>query len=392
MVGEAKWLEKLREFVYDLLVFAHKEKHMNSQDVFCPNMECPARGQVGEGNVIGHGRKRPRFCCKVCGKTFGARTGTPLHRRSTAIEVIVQVVTLVSYGCPIPAIEAAFGVQARTVREWVRASGRQCEGVQQHLVVQPQELGQVQADELRVKLAGGVVWMAMAMVVASRLWLGGAVSAKRDYKLVERVAQLVARSAAGQRVMIVVDGFVAYIEAFKRACATYVKHAKGGRRTCVTWPGLVIAQVVKRAPNGEWLVHRLVQGDVRDFLTGLWSTEGCQVLNTAFIERLNGTFRARLSPLVRRTRALARHADTLTHSMNLVGACYNFCSLHASLTTRDGQRRTPAMAAGIADHLWSVQELLSYRVPPPRWVPPRPRGRRSRAFQALIDRWAPTHH
>jgi transposase-like protein len=378
--------------VYDLLVFQHREKHMNPLDVFCPNMDCPARGQVGEGNVVGHGSKRPRLRCTVCHKTFSPRTGTPLHRRSTATEVMVQVVTLVSFGCPIPAIEAAFGLQARTVREWVAASGRQCEGVQQHLVQRPQDLGQVQADELRVRVAGGVMWMALAMVVASRLWLGGAVSATRDRKLIERVAQLVARSASGQRVMVVVDGFVAYVEAFKRACATYVKHPKGGRRTCVTWPGLVIAQVVKRAPNGEWLQHRLVYGSVRDFLTGLWSTRGCQVLNTAFIERLNGTFRARLSPLVRRTRALARRADTLTCSMNLVGACYNFTTLHTSLTTPEGVRRTPAMAAGITGHLWSVGELLSYRVPPPRWVPPRRVGRRSRAFQALIDRWAPTHH
>jgi transposase-like protein len=366
--------------------------HMNPQDVFCPNLDCPARGQAGEGNVVGHGSKRPRFRCTVCRKTFSPRTGTPFHRRSSAIELIVQVVTLVSYGCPIPAIEAAFGLQARTVREWVRAAGRQSERVQQHLVHRPQDLGQVQADELRVRVAGGVVWVAMAMVVTSRLWLGGAVSANRDRKLIDQVASLVARSAAGQRVMLVVDGFVAYIEAFKRACATYHSHPKGGRRTCVPWAELVIAQVVKKAPNGEWLQHRLVHGSVRSFLTGLWSTAGCYVLNTAYIERLNGTFRARLAPLVRRTRALARHVDTLKNGMNLVGTCYNFCTLHTSLTTREGMRRTPAMAAGITDRVWSVRELLSYRVPPPRWIPPRRVGRRSRAFQALIDRWAPTHH
>ena len=365
---------------------------MNPQEVFCPNLDCPARGQVGEGNVIGHGRKRLRFRCTVCRKTFSPRTSTPFHRRSTAIEVIVQVVTLVSFGCPIPAIEAAFGLQARTVRDWVRAAGRHCQGVQQHLVQQPHELGQVQADELRVRMAGGVVWMAMAMVVASRLWLGGAVSTKRDRSLIEQVAQLVAKSTAGQRLMVVVDGFGAYVECFKRACATYLPHPKGGRRTCVPWSELVIAQVVKHASNGEWLQHRLSHGSVRSFLTGLWSTKGCQVLNTAYIERLNGTFRARLAPLVRRTRALARHIDTLSCGMNLVGACYNFCTVHSSLTTREGQRRTPAMAAGITDHLWSVRELLSYRVPPPRWIPPRRVGRRSRAFQALIDRWAPTHH
>jgi transposase-like protein len=365
---------------------------MNPQDVFCPNMACPARGQAGQGNVIGHGRKRRRYRCTVCRKTFSPRTATMFHRRRTLMRLIEQVVTLVSYGCPIVAIEAAFGLQARTVRGWVAAAGRQSAAVQQHLVQQPQDLGQVQADELRVRIVGGVVWIAMAMVVSSRLWLGGVVGMTRDRTLIDRLAAIVARSALGQRVLLVVDGFGAYVEAFKRACATYQSHPRGGRRTCIPWEGLTIAQVIKHGADGQWLRHRLAYGSVRNFLTGLWSTPGCQVLNTAFIERLNATFRARLAPLVRRTRALARLPESLTQGMQLVGACYNFCTLHTSLTTEEGLRRTPAMAAGITDHCWSMSELLSYRVPPPRWQPPRRRGRRSRALQALIDRWAPTHH
>lgn len=365
---------------------------MNPRDVFCPNLACPARGQIGQGNVIGHGQRRRRYRCTVCHKTFSPRTGTMFHRRHIAMQLIVQIVILVSHGCPIPAIEAAFGIQARTVREWIAAAGRQSEAVQQALVQQPQELGQVQADELRVRVAGGVVWMAMAMVVTSRLWLGGVVGAMRDRHLIDRLAAIVARSALGQRLMLVVDGFAAYVEAFKRACATYQVHPHGGRRTCVPWPHLVIAQVIKHAGDGHWLRHRLAHGAVRDFLTGLWSTPGCQVLNTAFIERLNATFRARLAPLVRRTRALARLPETLTHGMQVVGASYNFCTLHRSLTTTEGVRQTPAMAAGITDHCWSMSELLIYRVPPPRWEPPRRPGRRSRQLQALIDRWAPTHH
>jgi transposase-like protein len=297
---------------------------MNPQEVFCPNMACPARGQTGQGNVIGHGQRRRRYRCTVCRKTFSPRTGTMFHRRHTAMHLIVQIVTLVSYGCPVAAIEAAFGIQARTVRAWVAAAGSQSAAVQQALVQQPQPLGQVQADELRVRVAGGVVWMAMAMVVTSRLHpegtRGGVVGATRDRGLIDRLAAIVARSALGQRLMLVVDGFGAYVEAFKRACATYQAHPHGGRRTCVPWPGLVIAQVVKHAVQGPWLQHRLAYGSVRDFLTGLWSTPGCQVLNTAFIERLNATFRARLAPLVRRTRALARLPEALTYAMQVVGA------------------------------------------------------------------------
>jgi hypothetical protein len=262
------------------------------------------------------------------------------------------------------------------------------------LVQQPRDLGQVQADELRVRLANAarVVSLAMAMVVSSRLWLGGVVSTTRDRTLLARLAALVAASALAQRLLIAVDGFGAYVDAFRRACATYRSHPHGGRPTCVPWPQLVIAQVVKPAPDGRWLQHRLAFGSVRDFLTALWSTPGCQVLNTAFIERLNATFRARLAALVRRGRALARSPEVLERLMYLVGASYNFCTMHLSLTTAGGVRRTAAMAAGLTDHIWSMSELLNYRVPPPRWQPPRRPGRRSRQMQAWIDRWVTTHH
>jgi hypothetical protein len=156
---------------------------------------------------------------------------------------------------------------------------------------------------------------------------------------------------------------------------------------------VVIAQVVKqyagRAVTGS--IHRLVHGSVRMFLTLLWSTKGCQVLNTAFIERLNGTFRSRLAVFGRRTRVLARRGATVERGMYLVGTLYNFCCIHRSLRMPDGRHRTPATATGITDHVWSVSEVLHYRVPLPRWEPPRRRGRRSRALEALIDRWCPHH-
>jgi hypothetical protein len=116
--------------------------------------------------------------------------------------------------------------------------------------------------------------------------------------------------------------------------------------------------------------------------------QGQGVLNTAFIERLNATFRARLGPLVRRTRSLARHQTTLHAGMYLVGVVYNFCTFHDSLCLAGGPQRTPAMAAGITDRRWSVAELLWHRVPPPRWTPPKRRGRRSKTLQELFQRWA----
>ena len=120
-------------------------------------------------------------------------------------------------------------------------------------------------------------------------------------------------------------------------------------------------------------------------------------VNTAFIERLNATFRQRLSALGRRTRALARRPATLNAGMYVMGCLYNFCTCHHSLRRKlsvgtYGHRwvkRTPALAAGLTDHVWSRQELLNYRVPLPPWRPHRGRqGRWSKATHALVERWA----
>lgn len=355
-------------------------------------MDCPARGQIGEGNIGVHSRKRQRYWCKVCCKAFSARSGTPFYRRRTDEETITRVVTLVAHGCPIVAVEAAFGFQAQTVREWMQASGTHAQTVHHDKVVQPRELQQVQADEIRVKTQRGVVWMAMALMVSTRLWLGGAVSPTRDRTLITRLVAIVAACALPGPLLFVSDGLSTYIDAVRKAFRTRQK-GTGGRPRLVAWPELAIAQVVKqyagRAVTGT--VHRLVQGSERVFLTLLWSTPGCQVLNTAYIERLNATFRERLACLGRRSRRSARRLETLTEGMYLTGTLYNFCSVHSSLSLPDGRKQTPAMAAGICDHPWSVSELLHYRVPPSRWQPPRRRGRRSKALEALIDRWCPDH-
>jgi len=82
----------------------------NASQVFCPNLECMARGQIGQGNIVSHGRKPPRYRCKTCGKTFSAKEGTLFAGLHKPMEVIVMVVTLLAYGCPIQAIVHAFGL------------------------------------------------------------------------------------------------------------------------------------------------------------------------------------------------------------------------------------------------------------------------------------------
>ena len=362
---------------------------MNPHSVWCTNLSCPARGQQGKGNITIHSRKEHRYRCSLCEKTFGARSGTPFHRRRTDEHIIILVITLVSWGCPLVAIEHAFGFHPQTIRSWLEAAGRHAETLHHDLVSQPRDLGQVQADEVRVKTQCGIVWMAMAMMVSTRLWLGGVVSTQRDQRLITRLVALIAASAMCAPLLLVVDGFSSYLAAFRLAFRTRVRSGSRGAPRKVPWAELCIGQVVKHTHKRRVVEvsRRLVQGTWATAERLMRQTPGCEVLNTAYIERLNGTFRARLAPLARRTHHLLHRKEMLHVGMYLVGGLYNFCTVHASLTMGTAEQRTPAMAAGITDHCWTVEEFLWRRVPPPRWEPPRQRGRRSKAMQQLIERW-----
>src|SRR5215475_3093840 len=188
---------------------------MDPTTTFCPNEHCPSRGQIGRGNIGIHSLKEQRFICHACHKTFSARTGTVFYRLRTSAETVVLVITLLAHGCPVQAIVAACGFDERTVAAWWARSGRQGQAVHEHLVEQPRDLGQVQADELRVKKQDGIVWMAMAMMVQTRLWLGGEVSAQRDLPLMRRLLKRVRRCAAQRPLLICTDGLVSYIRAIR---------------------------------------------------------------------------------------------------------------------------------------------------------------------------------
>jgi transposase-like protein len=188
---------------------------MDPTTTFCPNVACPARGQTGQGNIGIHSCKDKRLLCTACQKTFSATKGTAFYRLRTSAETVSLVVTLLAHGCPLQAIVVAFGYDERTGASWVARAGDQGQAVQEHLVEQPRDLGQVQADEIRVKKQGGIVWMALAMMVKTRLWLGGEVSTQRDMPLIRRLIERVRRCAAHRPLLVCTDGLVSSIRAVR---------------------------------------------------------------------------------------------------------------------------------------------------------------------------------
>jgi len=259
---------------------------MDPTTVCCPNLACSARGHIGQGNIGIHAQKDRRFICPQCRTTFSATKGTVFYRRRTAAETVALVVTLLAHGCPVHAMVAALGFDERTVADWWARSGRQGQAVQEHLVEQPGDLGQVQADEIRVKKQGGIGWMALAMMVKTRLWLGGEVSEQRDRPLIRRLIERVRRGAARRPLLVCPDGLVSSIRAMRETLRDPVHTGTGGRPRLRRWRHVLIAQVVKRSERRRVVdtERRLVDGTPARVETLRRRSHGDGVINTAYIE------------------------------------------------------------------------------------------------------------
>lgn len=358
---------------------------MNPQHQFCSNDTCPDKGKTNQGNIVIHSRKEQRYKCKTCGTTFTETKGTMLYGLKKEPEQVFQVVTLLAYGCPVQAIVEAFHMDERTVRAWHEKAGHQCQQVHEHVIGQAKlDLQQVQADEIKVKTQMGVVWMALAIMVSTRLWLGGVIGSARDTSLLQVLMTRIRESALCRPLLIAVDGWRAYVEGIRKSFRTPLRTGKQGRPRLIHWPDIHIVQVVKqRCKAGLTIDRRIVQGCRQTIQHLVQQTQGQGGINTAYIERLNATFRQRMSCLTRRTRHLARQQHTLQAGMYLVGTVYNFCSYHSSLRLKlwIGERgfrwvqRTPAMAAQLSDHRWTIGELMTFKIPPAPYVAPKRRGR-----------------
>jgi hypothetical protein len=362
---------------------------MDPPNRFCHNQRCWAYGRAGEGHIAIHSRKERRYKCKRCEKTFSETKGTALYRMHKPHELVATVVTLLAYGCPVQAIVAAFGLDERTIARWQLMSGQRCRRLHEHIIQAGDvPLAYVQADELRIRIVGGVLWMASALSVTSRLWLGGVVQARRDRTLIRGLLERVRACGAFRSLLLCTDGLSSYPKQALKVFSEPLLTGKPGRPRLLLPEGLMVAQVIKRYSRRRvvGVVRRVVVRGTRAAVGArLGATQeggATAVINTAYIERLQATFRSRLAPLARKTRAAVRQRATLEAGMWLIGTVYNFCQTHRSLrlprsdpaeTPRRWVERTPAQAAGLTDHRWSVYELLSFAVAPSA---PKRRGRR----------------
>jgi len=377
---------------------------------FCPHAKCDYRGWLELNNLRanGHPNGGPwrQFHCTSCNGYFLETHGTIFHGKQAEVELIVRVLACLAEGLGIRATARVFEVAPNTVLAWLVEAAEQLRAFSAHFlckvhvnqlqldelyaVLREVKAGEISEDEAITRLERSPYWVWTAMDPESKLLVVIAVGT-RTLEMAQRVVhQVVQVLAPGCVPLFLTDGFREYMTALLAHFGHWMQPERRqdkGPRPKPRWmplPALLYAQVVKsyRRRRIVGVKHRVVFGTLEQVHQVLVACG--RKINTAFVERLNLDIRQRVAAVGRRVNTLCQGEDGLRHQLTVYHAYYNFCLPHASLrqpvplpepthgngSAKRWQPQTPAMAAGLTDHVWTLREVLLFRVPP--W--PQPAG------------------
>jgi IS1 family transposase len=383
-------------------------RQVDTSTQFCPNLDCDYYGWAGFRNLQanGHPSGRPwrQWHCTACGGYFLETHGTPFHGKHVAPDLLVWAVGALAEGLGIRAVARVFEVDPNTVLQWLVEAADHLKAFSEYFLhdvhvtqVQLDELyallravkdGEVREAEALKRLSRSSHWVWVALDPVSKLLLTIDVGDRTLAMAQDVVHQVVQVLAPGCVPLFLTDGLKEYATALLAHFGQWVQPPR--RQTTgpvpkprwMPLPQLLYAQVIKvtRRRRLVCLSHHVVFGT----LAAVEQVLAAQSwhINTAFIERINLTIRQHVAAVGRRVMTLCKGEDGLHQQLALYQTYDNFCLPHASLrqslphpeltngsgSAKRWRPRTPAMAAGLTDHVWTLREVLLFRIPP--WPQP----------------------
>ncbi len=364
-----------------------RRKRAKTEGYACPNKECEYYG-ITDASIhalVGYGRHGKDEAirdlrCQACGTKVSERWGTLLYRLKTSARRIGEVLTSQAEGLDSSAAERVFGHREETIRAWMTRGGVHAVRVHKHFF-HHLLLGHVELDELRTTLRDKAheLWVWVALDARSKiipvLCLGGRTQ-EMAHAVIHSLCQCL---MPGYIPLFTSDGLDLYFYALTAHFGAWQQAVGERKRRWVVAAGLYYGQVKKlyRRHRLVGVVYRERLGAIADIKAKLHELGVGRFIHTAFVERLNLTMRQGVSALIRRTWARAESAAELALRLEWWRAYYHFVRYHQALRValaqpleRGGRRlpqryrsQTPAMAAGVTHHRWTVQELLLFPLP-----------------------------
>jgi transposase-like protein/IS1 family transposase len=306
-------------------------------------MKCPNCG--GETQRYGKDKLgNQRFRCQTCPRTFIA------HKKAIRLEraKALLCLRLLVEGSSIRSTERIAGVHRDTVLNLAIVVGTHCEALLDTTIrnipferIEADEIwGFVQKKEARKtdeeeNSRIGDAYTFVGIEAKTKL-IACFVLGRRDMPTTLKFIEKLAR-AAGPRFQLTTDGFHTYREAVERVFGSDID----------------FAQLVKQYRSDDANERRYSPGDfVRATKVIASGQPDTSKISTSYVERQNLTMRMSMRRLTRLTNGFSKKWENLEKALALHFAYYNFCRIHSSL------RLTPAMEAGLTDHIWALDELV----------------------------------
>lgn len=364
-----------------------KEKHRPQiETLACPYTDCHLYSRKGAGNLAVrkvYGKDQIRYLrCRACSREFSERKNTPLFNAKIEEEKAISVAEHLAEGLSTKATSRLVGVSAEAVRRLRRNLGDHSREFHEGRVVDL-ETTSVQMDERYsyVGSKGEPFWEATAIDPKSRLLVSFVVG-RRNESLIGGLMESTKRRLKSPRdLVLMTDGERSYESLFPSVFGEPYRVARKGDRgrfakarhrikrslahlqLIKRRQGRRVVEVIPRVAHGSW---KRVGRELEKL--------GYEAPNLSAIERQNGTSRRMNAYLVRRSLAFGRKAESREALGWFSTVVYNFCRTQRGLrvpsSRLDGhgryQRRTPAMAAGLTEFIWSIAEVLCTPVYPAR--------------------------
>jgi IS1 family transposase/transposase-like protein len=352
----------------------------------CQNSRCPDFGRRDPGNLTVTGRlgKHHQYrllYCRTCQARFSERKGTPLYRAHLPEEKILSILHHIAEGCGVLKTARLVDVHPDTVIHYSRVAGEHARGAHDELVARSPATREVQMDE-KWSFVGkteknrdeddpddrfrGDCWDHVAFDSEHRLVLTVIPGERTAETVQELVADVKERLGGRTPDLITTDEYAPYQGAILETFGAEVVPPRTGKPGRPRQPykvapaGLRYATVHKTRKKGRVVsvVARVIFGTAATVQAALANSLVSRVVNTAFVERHNGTDRNRNARKVRKTYCFSK--DWWIHRAVTFFTMYssNFCWPVRTLRTEAGEQRTPAMTAKLADHVWTLAEWL----------------------------------
>lgn len=370
-----------------------RPKSINTNGYACENPICVYRNVtdtqihalVGYGH---HGKDNSiqDFYCEACHHKFSARRHTVLYRLKTRALRVGEVLASLAEGMAVAAAVRVFGHAEGTITTWLVRAGMHSTRLHAQKL-RGLLLGHVQLDELRTTLRNHEreIWLWLALDARTKLIAAAELGPRTQALAHALIHALVDTLAPGCIPVFTSDGLNLYFYSLTAHFGSWVDNLETKKREWQVAATLLYGQLIKSYRRRKLTrVERVMRwGTLEALHIKLRGLGWRGIVQTAFVERVNLTVRRGIAMLARRSWSTAQTVAQLQDGFAWWRGYYHFVKPHGALRValgvpreRGGQRiaqcfraRTPAMAAGLTNHRWTVVELLSHPVPAYECVP-----------------------